>query len=43
MLPDIELTQIFRGVLPFIAADIVRIALIVLIPSLSLFLPGLME
>jgi C4-dicarboxylate transporter, DctM subunit len=43
MLPDIELTQIFRGVLPFIAADIVRIALIVLIPSLSLFLPRLME
>ena len=43
MLPDIELTKIFRGVLPFIAADIVRIALIVLIPSLSLFLPGLME
>ena len=43
MLPDIQLTQIFRGVLPFIAADIVRIALIVLIPSLSLFLPGLME
>jgi tripartite ATP-independent transporter DctM subunit len=43
MLPDIALTQIFRGVLPFIAADIVRIALIVLIPSLSLFLPGLME
>lgn len=43
MLPDIELTQIFRGVLPFIAADIVRIALIVLIPGLSLFLPGLLE
>jgi tripartite ATP-independent transporter DctM subunit len=42
-LPNVELTQIFRGVLPFIAADIVRIALIVLIPSLSLFLPGLME
>lgn len=43
MLPDIALTKIFRGVLPFIAADIVRIALIVLIPGLSLFLPRLME
>ena len=29
--PGAELGQIFRGVLPFIAADIVRIALIVLI------------
>ena len=43
MLPEIPLTTIYRGVLPFIAADIVRIALIVAIPSLSLFLPGLME
>jgi len=43
MLPDIKLTKIFRGVLPFIAADIVRITLIVAIPSISLFLPGLLE
>ena len=43
MLPDIELTKIFRGVLPFIAADIIRITLIVAIPGISLFLPGLLE
>ena len=43
MLPEVELTKIFRGVLPFIAADIVRITLIVAIPSISLFLPRLME
>ena len=43
MLPDIKLTKIFRGVLPFIAADIVRITLIVAIPGISLFLPGLLE
>ena len=36
MLPDIELTKIFRGVLPFIAADIIRITLIVAIPGISL-------
>ena len=42
-LPEVPLTNIFRGVLPFIAADIVRITLIVAIPSISLFLPGLME
>ena len=43
MLPDIELTKIFRGVLPFIAADIIRITLIVAIPGISLLLPGLSE
>lgn len=43
MLPDIELTKIFRGVLPFIAADIIRITLIVAIPGISLFLRGLSE
>ena len=43
MLPDIEPTKIFRGVLPFIAADIIRITLIVAIPGISLFLPGLSE
>ena len=43
MLPNIELTKIFLGVLPFIAADIIRITLIVAIPGISLFLPGLSE
>lgn len=42
-LPEVELTRIFRGVLPFIAADVVRVALIVAVPGLSLFLPGLIE
>lgn len=43
MLPDVELTRIFRGVLPFIAADVVRVTLIVALPGISLFLPRLME
>ena len=43
MLPDIKLTEIFKGVIPFVAADLVRITLIVLIPGLSLFLPSFME
>jgi len=43
MLPDIKLTEIFRGVIPFVAADIVRVALIIFIPALSLFLPSFME
>jgi len=40
MLPDITTGRIFRGVTPFIAADIVRLALLVLVPWLSLFLPS---
>ena len=43
MLPDIKLTVIFRGVIPFVMADLVRITLIIFIPSLSLFLPSFME
>ena len=43
MLPEVRLTTIFRGVIPFVAADIVRIALIVFIPGLALFLPSFME
>lgn len=34
----IPITQIYRGVLPFVAADIVRLALCVAFPSLSLWL-----
>jgi C4-dicarboxylate transporter, DctM subunit len=33
---------VFRGVIPFIIADICEIILLILIPQLSLFLPGLM-
>lgn len=32
----------FRGVLPFICADVVRLTLIVLLPGLSLWLPSQM-
>jgi tripartite ATP-independent transporter DctM subunit len=43
VLPDVPLSTIFRGVLPFVAADIVRLALIVVVPGLVLFLPDLMR
>ena len=39
MAKDLPLAQIYRGVLPFIAADLVRLLLLVSIPSLSLWLP----
>ena len=43
VLPDVPLTTIFKGVLPFVASDIVRLALILLLPGLSLWLPSLMR
>jgi len=39
---DIPITRIFRGVLPFVAADIARLALMLAFPALVLFLPRLM-
>jgi len=39
VLPDISTAKIFRGVTPFWCADIVRLALIVFIPWISLLLP----
>jgi tripartite ATP-independent transporter DctM subunit len=43
VLPDVSTSTIFRGVTPFWCADIVRLALLVLIPSISLFLPLLVS
>ena len=38
----LDVATVFRGLLPFVALDIVRVALLVAIPALALFLPGLM-
>jgi len=38
VLPEVELKTIFKGVIPFVVADLIRLALIVLVPSLSLML-----
>ncbi|MCY4255333.1 MAG: TRAP transporter large permease [Gammaproteobacteria bacterium] len=42
MLPDIPVQRIFRGLLPFLAADLLRLALLILLPGIALLLPGLM-
>lgn len=39
---DINLVKIFRGVLPFVAADVVRLIILVLFPALALWLPRTM-
>ena len=41
MLPDVSSRTIFAGVTPFWMADIVRLALIVFIPAISIFIPSL--
>ena len=41
-LPDVELGTVFRGILPFLAADAVLIALLLLFPQLALWLPGIL-
>jgi C4-dicarboxylate transporter DctM subunit len=40
---DISLTTIFRGVLPFVGADILRLILLVAFPALVLWLPQTMQ
>ncbi len=40
VVPDVKLSTIFRGVVPFWLADILRLVMIASIPSLSLLLPN---
>ena len=42
MLPDVPPNRIFAGLWPFLAADVVRVALLIGFPLIVLFLPGLM-
>ena len=39
---DVPLTATYRGVLPFLATDLVRLALLILFPGLALFLVRLL-
>lgn len=41
LIPEVETGTIFRGLAPFVAVDIVRVAFLVLFPPLALFLPKL--
>ncbi len=43
MLPDVELSTIFKGIIPFFGADLIRLALIVLFPATVLALPDYMD
>lgn len=40
--PDVALGDIYRGILPFVSADVVRLAVLVLLPAVVLWLPSKM-
>jgi C4-dicarboxylate transporter DctM subunit len=43
MAPDVQTTTIFRGIVAFIVADLVRVALLIIFPAIALFLPSLLK
>jgi TRAP-type C4-dicarboxylate transport system permease large subunit len=38
--PDIPLSRVFKGVLPFLAADFVHLAMLIAVPAMALALPA---
>ena len=38
--PELNIRTIWKGVIPFIAADVIRLALLIAFPILTLLLPG---
>lgn len=40
---DVSLWQIYKGVMPFILVDLIRLALLVLFPAIALYLPSQMN
>jgi C4-dicarboxylate transporter, DctM subunit len=42
MAEDVPLAESFKGVLPFVASDIIRVAIILLFPATALWLPNLL-
>jgi C4-dicarboxylate transporter DctM subunit len=43
VLPDVPTSRIWRGVMPFLMADLVRLGILIAVPSLTLFLPRLLK
>ena len=43
MLPDVALSTIFKGIIPFFVADIFRLLLVVFFPGIALFLPSVLS
>jgi TRAP-type mannitol/chloroaromatic compound transport system permease large subunit len=43
LLPHVSTSTIYRGVMPFMWADVLRLAILVAFPAISLLLPGYMK
>ncbi len=43
VLPDVSTGQIWKGVTPFVIADVVRLAILIAFPIITLFLPRLLQ
>lgn len=43
LLPQVSTNTLFRGVLPFVVADVVRLGILIAFPAISLWLPSLMR
>lgn len=43
LLPQVSTQTLFRGVMPFFVADIVRLAILIAFPAISLWLPSMMR
>ena len=41
MMPDLRLSKIFRGVMPFVAADLVALGLLFAFPAIAVWLVGI--
>ncbi|MFP5467261.1 MAG: TRAP transporter large permease [Gammaproteobacteria bacterium] len=42
LLPDVKLSTLYRGVWPFVVADVVRLGILIAVPGIALLLPRLM-
>ena len=40
--PDVPISRIIRGIVPFIGVDLIRVALVALFPAIALYLPHLL-
>ena len=43
LLPNVSTGTLYRGVIPFCIADVIRLAILIAFPTLSLWLPGFMK
>jgi TRAP-type C4-dicarboxylate transport system permease large subunit len=39
---DVSFTTIFKGVIPFVITDLIRLAILIAFPIIALYLPGRM-